>query len=501
VTEAFVILAYLAGVYIAAYIFFLKTITKNGVIIFPAKKWLGTVFFITSFAFLINNVWLFYLFLFFILKFLYNKYEGPYGYVSLLYIIPVSYVDIPGFGSINALFDISYHRFLVITLLVPYFFLYGSSSFKRIKWHITDKIILFYAIYLMVMETRDNNLTNSLREIFLVVIDIIIPYYAMRAFIENNNQDKITFNTINYSLSALFFTSIILALIGILESIKGWHFYNQMVINLFSDKILYYYRSGFLRATATSSSPIILGYILMIGLGIIQYYANTNKLSKTKSFITSMILAIGLFFTVSRGPWLATAAMYLTFLLFSQNAISQYFKVAIAMLFSGLILSFTSLFDKFISVLPLVGNTNMETIDYRARLIDVSWIVFLKNPLFGDSHFLETPEMESMRQGQGIIDMVNVFAHIALQYGGIGLFLFSMIFLTAIFSTYKSIRNQRETKNEYWLSVLFLSLLVGIIFTIATVSNIDFIPITYWLILALTISHISISCNKPSSDV
>jgi len=495
-SQILVILVYLATIYLAAYFLLFKPITLNKTFDFPVEKWLGTVFLITSAGFIINNIWLFYLFLFTILKYLYKTPDTPYGYVSLLYIIPVIFVDIPGIGPINALFGISYHRFLVIVLLLPYFFYRGATAFKRITWKITDKIVLLYSIYLMLMVTRDNNVTNSLREVFLILIDIVVPYYAMRAFIEDRNLLGKAASSIDFCLDAIFFITIILAMVAIFESLMSWHIYSDMVRNLFSDRLLYAYRSGILRAAVTFSGPIILGYVLMIGLGIIQYFSITGKISRSRALLFSMIVVSGLFFTLSRGPWLATVAMYLTFLFFYPNTLTQYMKLGISLLFSGVILSFTPFLDKVINLLPIIGNTDMHTIDYRARLIDMSWRVFLKNPLFGDIHFLETPEMESMRQGQGIIDMVNVFVHIALQYGSIGLFLFTMIFVTAIISAYQSAKFQRSKSiSAYWKSVLFLSLLVGIVLTIATVSNINFIPITYWLILSLSVSHVS-TANK-----
>jgi len=56
---------------------------------------------------------------------------------------------------------------------------------------------------------------------------------------------------------------------------------------------------------------------------------------------------------------------------------------------------------------------------YRERLAEVSWQLIQENPFFGDPLFLS--RMESLRQGQGIIDLVNGYAAIALPHGLVGL--------------------------------------------------------------------------------
>lgn len=52
--------------------------------------------------------------------------------------------------------------------------------------------------------------------------------------------------------------------------------------------------------------------------------------------------------------------------------------------------------------------------------MDNSWIVIQRNPLFGSFDFRNTPEMQSMIQGEGIIDIVNTYINWRCGWGWSG---------------------------------------------------------------------------------
>ncbi len=58
---------------------------------------------------------------------------------------------------------------------------------------------------------------------------------------------------------------------------------------------------------------------------------------------------------------------------------------------------------KIVELLPYVGESSQQAnISYRERLFENSLIVINRNPWFGSIDYLKTPEMEAMRQGQGM---------------------------------------------------------------------------------------------------
>jgi O-antigen ligase len=133
--------------------------------------------------------------------------------------------------------------------------------------------------------------------------------------------------------------------------------------------------------------------------------------------------------------------------------------------------------DRFTNLLPFVGSADKGSETYRSRLFENSIIVIERYPLFGSDTFVREPEMQTMIQGQGIVDVVNTYLQISLHYGLIGLLLFAMFFgvlaikLAAMFWTSKSDIVSYEG---------VLALLAAMLFTIATTSSVSIIPYIYW---------------------
>jgi O-antigen ligase len=80
-------------------------------------------------------------------------------------------------------------------------------------------------------------------------------------------------------------------------------------------------------------------------------------------------------------------------------------------------------------------------------LFDRAWEIILENPFFGDQNALL--RMQDLRQGQGIIDVVNSYLEILLDNGFIGLFLVLSFILIAVLKTWGSSRNSRTTDPDY----------------------------------------------------
>jgi O-antigen ligase len=105
---------------------------------------------------------------------------------------------------------------------------------------------------------------------------------------------------------------------------------------------------------------------------------------------------------------------------------------------------------------------------------------------------MATPEMESMRQGRGRIDIVNSYIRVALESGFIGVVLFVGFFLAICWGIYQGYRRQPDkSSDEHLLGRSLLATLAGILIIIATVSSISFIPILYWSVAGLGVAYIN----------
>ncbi len=119
-----------------------------------------------------------------------------------------------------------------------------------------------------------------------------------------------------------------------------------------------------------------------------------------------------------------------------------------------------------------------------------------KNVLLGDANYRQAPELEVMRQGQGIIDIVNSYVNIILNYGIVGLCLFFLIFLSLLLSTARILKMLPPDNGDLIRAGRSLfAVLCSILFMIATVSSIDYVPVLYWTIAAITAAYIYVAKN------
>jgi len=117
-------------------------------------------------------------------------------------------------------------------------------------------------------------------------------------------------------------------------------------------------------------------------------------------------------------------------------------------------------------------------------------IVIKRNPWFGSINYLDTPEMESMRQGQNIIDIVNTYISVALEKGFVGLGLFVSFFFLTLLGIYRAMHSvQDKDSEEHLLGRVLLATLLAILIIIFTVSSISVIPIVYWSVAGLGVAY------------
>ena len=137
------------------------------------------------------------------------------------------------------------------------------------------------------------------------------------------------------------------------------------------------------------------------------------------------------------------------------------------------ILAITPSGGKFIDLLPFIGKTEKYNIDYREQLFHNSLVVIARNPLFGSIDYLNEPEMLELKQGEGIIDVVNTYVGITLERGYLGLLLFVSIFASVIFAIRKSMKSITDKRDElHILGRSLVAVLLTIMFIISTTSSI-----------------------------
>ncbi len=205
------------------------------------------------------------------------------------------------------------------------------------------------------------------------------------------------------------------------------------------------------------------------------------------------MLFAGLGASLARGPWVGAALLFILFYLMGERPVSRLTRLAVIGMVALSVASLIPGGEKFTNLIPYLGDSGHGTISYRERLLENSLVVIGRNPWLGSIDFRETPEMESMRQGQGIIDIVNTYLGIALKSGYVGLSLFAGFFMAICWGIYRRLRLLPNKKSEdYLLGQALLSTLGAILLIIFTVSSVSVIPTVYWAVAGLGAAYINI---------
>mgnify|MGYP000333150214 CR=1 FL=1 len=471
------------------------------------KKWVLIWVVTTALAFLSHNFWLFLAFMSLILL-TYTK-NNPTLKVSLFFVllpsIPSGHAIIPGFGIVNYFISINFQMFLSAILMLP-LAISKSNSNRAIK----SSEFLIYCFFLLsavthfqessfirqgVLITRESSITEVLRYSVILTLQMLVPYLAISRTIRTSQQ-------LQTVLFAMLFGIFLQASIAIAETLKYWRLYNSVgdTLGLISGSANYLQRENLLRASGAFEHPITLGAITTIGIGLLLHFSVRKKPRIKRYFwIIMAIIGAGLIATLSRGPWVGAAALVLTYLLLSNQSIKKISKLAVIGVFSLLVASMTPMGDRIVGLIPYINSDeashSVSTITYRERLFEQSLKVIVQNPIFGSVNYLRTPEMEEMRQGEGIIDMVNEYLAIALEYGLFGLSIYLGIFMFIMIKIYKAISYlKRNNKEETLLSqgkVIFV-IMCGFLVTAATTGISVMAQYFLWSLTGLAVAYINV---------
>ncbi|MGB4058902.1 MAG: O-antigen ligase family protein [Burkholderiaceae bacterium] len=447
-------------------------------------------------AFLSHSFWLYAALAAIVLTIGRQRERNPLAlFFILLFLIPPASLQIPGLGLINYLFTLDHVRLLTLLVLLPAFFMLrkqaGTLPFGR-TW--PDKLLTLHIVLSALLHLRETSLTDTLRQMLYLFTDVFLPYYVTSRALKQLNEFK-------DAMLAFALAAMVLALIGIFEYSRHWLLYSSLidVMGLNWGMSNYLGRGGSLRASASTGQAIVLGYVISVAIGF-YLFLRAGVRSRLQQRLGALLLVAGLFSTLSRGPWVGAALIITVFIATGRNAVKRVMLLGLAGVLAIPLLSIIPGGNKLIDLLPYIGTIEKGNITYREDLLTNSIIVIKRNPLLGSIDFLSTPEMQSMIQGEGIIDIVNTYLIVALKSGLIGLALFAGFFIAIALGIYKSFRTFQDKDDETLrLGRALLATLAGVLLTITTVSSISVIPVVYWSVAGLGVAYIQMVRNLRSS--
>jgi hypothetical protein len=457
---------------------------------------------ITLAAFLAHNFWLYLLLMTGALVAARTVPEDRFPvFLFLLFAVPLVSADVPGFGGVRFIIALNHVRVLTLLLLLPAFFDLrrrpGVAPFGR-SW--ADRAVIgFIAIGLALQWASGDTLTNWLRNGVYRFTDIFLPYYvASRAL-----RDMASFRR---ALMSFVLAALVLAPIAAFEFVKHWLLYSSLpgALDVRFGFGNYLGRGDSLRALASTGHSIVLGYVMATALAL-HLFLRRSVRSETLWWAALLLLCVGLVAPIARGPWMGAAASLAVVLLTGPDKMSRttrFFAIALPLCIGLLVSPYG---DSIIDRLPFVGSVDADNVVYRQRLLDVSMGVILMNPWFGAYDFIYNPAMEEMRQGEGIIDIVNSYLAVALSGGLATLACFAGLFAFAWFGVARKLYRARDkTSEEHLLGRALLAALTGVMVTIGTVSSILAIPFVYWCLIGMCVAYaevvVSVGSAKEASN-
>lgn len=444
---------------------------------------------ITAAAFLVPNFWLFMGVAAVIVAFAASRDSNPAAlYLFLLLVIPPLQADLPTFGVVKALFPLQNFRLLSIALLIPVALRLFRENSQPAHWGggtrqtrllIPDVFLLLFILLQLILYAPYESGTNSIRRAFLLVLDTWLPYYVMSRACRNRQM-------IVEAMSALVLAAFILAPLAIVETLKAWLLYGGLGDDWNIPNTLYLRRNDLLRASVTAGHAIVLGYFFAVALGIWLYLK--RQVPRGWASLGVAALVVGVAATFSRGPWLGAVIAVLGYLALGPGALKRSIKGLSLFAVVGAIMMVTPLGEKIVGALPFFGHIGSDTVTYREQLLRVSILLIRQNPLFGSPMFLA--QMEELRTGEGIIDLVNSYATFALSFGLVGLGLFAGFMGITMVRTWRVARAvSAEDPDFAMIGASLLACLASVLIMLATVSNYLSIPYIYLALAGLAAAY------------
>lgn len=400
-------------------------------------------------------------------------------FIGILPALPKFEFLIPGFAGIESLFSIDHARVVTMVVLIPIaaraLRLTSLVPRSRTARNI-DFFVFAYLMWAVVLAFDRNGLTQGIRALFQQLVFMALPYLVISRYLTDAERSREALRTLLYS-------ALIVASIGILEQLTKWWFYRYIPERLGLEwtwfMLGHYERDGLVRVRSTIGGG--LGFVMAIAIGIL---VSLRHEIRSRIFLVSAIgaLALCLYFTGARGSWMA--AVLLIALLSTRWFIESPKRFLVACGLAAVLLpAGQRIINEF--------DDDYGTFSYRQQLIESAIPMILDSPISGYNGMAEidaTGRLEHMRQGEGIIDLVNTYIVVAMFEGLVGLMLFLGSMLLALFAMLRATARQSaaEKASSPEFSLLFSAIIIAAAFLFGTTSITGYLHEYYLIVLGLS---------------
>ena len=428
---------------------------------------------VTLFGFLAHDTWVFLGATSLYLISIRRKQSSAIGlFLAVILIMPPVRRDLPTFGLVQHLLPLDLAAVAGLLLLGPGLFRKDETSSK-----VGRNWVLIYVLWLIVLAFFAANFTSFLRDTSEILLAIALPFEGARRSVRSPGDLK--------RICELFLTMCLtLAVLAIFEHMRAWLLFHEIPLALGSPNAFgnYLARGSDLRAEVTTGQPIVLGYVIAMGL----IFALSTEIYRgslaSRKFVIPILIG-GLYSSLSRGPWIGAAVGVFVFFLLGKNGVRRGFQLGCAAVGVLTAAPFLPGGQKILNLLPFIGTSEADTVSYRQDLFHAVTPLLIDSPVFGIPDYNHQPELQFLRQGEGIIDLVNTYIQVGVSSGLVGLSFFLMAHLSVVLGLLRMVRRKTDGQND--LLRAFFAAYVTAMVIIATTSSISYIAVIYWAFLGI----------------
>lgn len=275
-------------------------------------------------------------------------------------------------------------------------------------------VFVIFSIFILAA-VRDTTATNALREFLNYILSYILPYYIVSRSVQGQKQAQSV-------MLALAGSAVVLSTIAIFEVWRTWPLYRGIWahygIELGSGASVKL-RGGLMRAPGPYSEPLSLAFAMTIGIIALLSIRRLVK-QRWHYMLLGLVVVTGLIAPQSRGAWIGALGALFALDLYRRQFRRVTIKVVLLAIAALVMLATAGVSHRVATLLGLTSE-GRGTMDYREQLLTRGIEEFWKNPLFGDAIGNVLKNMRDLVQGEGIVDLVNGYLHIALISGAAGL--------------------------------------------------------------------------------
>jgi hypothetical protein len=444
---------------------------------------------LTISEFLAPNIWVFAAVALPLIYWAGTRDEHPAAlYLMLFMIVPPVSVPIP-MPAINQLFELTYPRMVSLALIVPTVIrLVRSGQANREGLAKVDLLLLAFGALQIAVFFPYESITQTIRRSFLFGIDVFALYFVFSRGVTSKAAMRDT-------MASFCLACILLVPVLAFESLRGWLLFIGIPDQWGSPNAgAFLMRGNSLRAQASLGHSLTMGFMLALAFGFWVYLSGRLP-SRAARWAGGIALWIGLFAAFSRAPWLVAVTIAAIYMVTSTTGRQNLFKAALASLVIAVPLAMTPPGERIIASLPFIGTVDQSNVEYRQQLADVSWQLIQLNPFFG-SPFV-TNYMEEMRQGQGIIDIVNTYAYISLFFGLVGCALFVACFVyPMVRAAYSAFRARQGDEDDGNIGIILIASVLGTMLMMATGSFGGTFEFVSWALCGLCCAYTALMFRR-----